>query len=92
MRKQLAKFRIFKRQLQSLDIDLTSTTRIFLYEGALIEEVFVQTLSLESEILELAISKDNQPFISKCKIEEELSSEEKSKVSSIGYKNIFDVL
>jgi hypothetical protein len=71
-RKQLAKSRMARRQLQSSGIDLTSTIKTLLYDSALLEEVVVETHPLEGEISGFAVSRDNQPFMSECELEEEL--------------------
>jgi len=76
-RKQLAKSRMLRRQLQSSGIDLTTTTRTLSYDGALLEEVVVETVPVEGEILGFAASQDNEPFISECEFEEELTSGER---------------
>lgn len=91
-RKQLAKSRMAWQQLQSSGIDLTSTIKTLLYDTALPEEVVVETHPLEGKISRFAVSRDNQPFMSECELEEELSSEKQIKVSIYWLKNIFDVL
>ena len=91
-RKQLAKSRMARRQVQSSSIDLTSTIKTLLYDSALPEEVVVETHPLEGEISRFAVSRDNQPFMSECELEEDLSSEKQIKVSVYWLKNIFDVL
>ncbi len=80
-RKQLAKSRMARRQLQSSGIDITSTIKTFLYNNALLEEVVVGTHPLEGEISGFAISRDKQSLMSDCELEEELSSEKQIKVS-----------
>jgi len=80
------------QQLQSSGIDLTSTIKTLLYDTALPEEVVVETHPLEGKISRFAVSRDNQPFMSECELEEELSSEKQIKVSIYWLKNIFDVL
>ncbi len=91
-RKQLAKSRMARRQLQSSGVDLTSTIKTLLYDSDLLKVVIVETHSLEGEISGFAALQDNQPLTYECEREEELSSEKQIKVSIYWLKNIFDVL
>ena len=81
-----------RRQIQILGLDLTSTIKTLLYDNVVLEEVVVETHPLEGEISGFEVSRDNQPFMSECELEEELSSEKQIKVSIYWLKNIFDVL